>query len=493
MKIGGGIIDYKKINIGMLGIKIINLCYLVIFGAISLVLLFRYQKENILFWPLWILISGLIVFAGWKLSDKAGNINTRRRMEIVLFGIIVLLTLMAVWQLRMNSGADWWSVYNGAVEWATYHEFKTTWFLVYFNQYQNNIPWVLLTALLYRGLAVLHITRFYEASIILNVFLFLGSILLLYRTAKTFMKPRIALLFLFFCTFYIPFYLNVPVFYTDIPALFCLAVALFFLSREHQTGDWRWLIGTGAFLGFGFKIKGTVIVALVAVVIWKLLKGQCKGMIAALVGATVCVMCIGFWVQGCGIIQKEYEESRKLPYTHWIMMGLKDDGIYNGDDVKFSLQGRTYEEKKEITKNEIKKRLNEYGVGGLLKHLYKKSIDGVWSGADQNSMIFFYAEPLHEGLASDLFYWKGKYSNTVLLLMKCVYLFYLSLGVLGTGMSWRRGDKNIISLFRLNLLGIFSFLLIWEASQRYVFLFVPFVLFLAAEELENIYVYLRKR
>lgn len=91
------------------------------------------------------------------------------------------------------------------------------------------------------------------------------------------------------------------------------------------------------------------------------------------------------------------------------------------------------------------------------------------------------------------FYWKGKYSNTVLLLMKCVYLFYLSLGVLGTGMSWRRGDKNIISLFRLNLLGIFSFLLIWEASQRYIFLFVPFVLFLAAEELENIYVYLRKR
>ena len=155
--------------------------------------------------------------------------------------------------------------------------------------------------------------------------------------------------------------------------------------------------------------------------------------------------------------------------------------------------GRTYEEKKEITKNEIKKRLNEYGVGGLLKHLYKKSIDGVWSGADQNSMIFFYAEPLHEGLASDLFYWKGKYSNTVLLLMKCVYLFYLSLGVLGTGMSWHREDNNIISLFRLNLLGIFSFLLIWEASQRYVFLFVPFVLFLAAEELENIYVYLRKR
>lgn len=113
--------------------------------------------------------------------------------------------------------------------------------------------------------------------------------------------------------------------------------------------------------------------------------------------------------------------------------------------------------RRKLQKMRIKKRLNEYGVGGLLKHLYKKSIDGVWSGADQNSMIFFYAEPLHEGLASDLFYWKGKYSNTVLLLMKCVYLFYLSLGVLGTGMSWRRGDKNIISLFRLNLLGIFRF------------------------------------
>ena len=172
------------------------------------------------------------------------------------------------------------------------------------------------------------------------------------------MKPRIALLFLFFCTFsfYILFYLNVPVFYTHIGTL-CGGCVVFSFKRTSYLADCAWLIGTGAFLGFGFKIKGTVIVALVAVVIWKLLKGQCKGMIAALVGATVCVMCIGFWVQGCGIIQKEYEESRKLPYTHWIMMGLKDDGIYNGDDVKFSLQGRTYEEKKEITKNEIRKKI----------------------------------------------------------------------------------------------------------------------------------------
>ena len=99
-----GIIDYKKINIGMLGIKIINLCYLVIFGAISLVLLFGIRKRIFYFGHYWILISGLIVFAGWKLSDKAGNINTRRRMEIVLFGIIVLLTLMAVWQLRHEFG-----------------------------------------------------------------------------------------------------------------------------------------------------------------------------------------------------------------------------------------------------------------------------------------------------------------------------------------------------------------------------------------------------
>ena len=101
----------------------------------------------------------------------------------------------------MNSGADWWSVYNGAVEWATYHEFKQPGFLFIL----INIRTIFLgiaDCITLQGLAVLHITRFYEASIILNVFLFLGSILL-YRTAKTFMKPRIALLFLVFCTFYI--------------------------------------------------------------------------------------------------------------------------------------------------------------------------------------------------------------------------------------------------------------------------------------------------
>ena len=87
-----------------------------------------------------------------------------------------------------------------------------------------------------------------------------------------------------------------------------------------RTSDWRLALVDWhrSISGFGFKIKGTVIVALVAVVIWKLLKGQCKGMIAALVGATVCVMCIGFGCRDVGLFRRNMRRAE----SYLIHIGL---------------------------------------------------------------------------------------------------------------------------------------------------------------------------
>ena len=174
-------------------------------------------------------------------------------------------------------------------------------------------------------------------------------------------------------------------------------------------------------------------------------------------------------------------------------MGLKDDGIYNGDDVKFSLQGRTYEEKKEITKNEIKKRLNEYGVGGLLKHLYKNPLmESEWMRSEQYDFLFMRNHCM-KGWHRIFLHWKGKYSNTVLLLMKCVYLFYLSSVCLALVCPGGEKIKYNFAVPAESFGYFFRFAHMGRLLKDTYFCLCCLFFSLAAEELENIYVYLRKR
>lgn len=56
------------------------------------------------------------------------------------------------------------------------------------------------------------------------------------------------------------------------------------------------------------------------------------------------------------------------------MMGLYDDVGYNDDAYKLTLQGETYEERLEIDKKEIARKVREMGPAGLAAHAAKKLI-----------------------------------------------------------------------------------------------------------------------
>lgn len=70
----------------------------------------------------------------------------------------------------------------------------------------------------------------------------------------------------------------------------------------------------------------------------------------------------------------KYEKEKSIPYLHWVMMGLYDDGGYNDDAYKLTLQGETYEERLEIDKKEIARKVREMGPAGLAAHAANKLI-----------------------------------------------------------------------------------------------------------------------
>ena len=68
------------------------------------------------------------------------------------------------------------------------------------------------------------------------------------------------------------------------------------------------------------------------------------------------------------------KKENSIPYLHWVMMGLYDDGGYNDAAYKLTLQGDTYEERLEIDKKEITRKVREMGPAGLAAHAANKLI-----------------------------------------------------------------------------------------------------------------------
>ena len=57
--------------------------------------------------------------------------------------------------------------------------------------------------------------------------------------------------------------------------------------------------------------------------------------------------------------------SKNLPVTHFIMMGLHENGEWNQKDIAYTMSYDTKREKIEANVNEIKRTLKEYGISGI--------------------------------------------------------------------------------------------------------------------------------
>ena len=85
------------------------------------------------------------------------------------------------------------------------------------------------------------------------------------------------------------------------------------------------------------------------------------------------------------ILHIKYDDYGKMPYTHWIMMGINNPdfkppykisyGGYSGEDYLFSESFKTGEEAKKANIKEIKRRIGKYGFIGYTNYLTNKAVN----------------------------------------------------------------------------------------------------------------------
>lgn len=239
-------------------------------------------------------------------------------------------------------------------------------------------------------------------AIILNVILIYITIIFIYLIANKLWGAHIGLLTAIICLCFAPFYTYASQYYTDTFALPFVVIPIYlylcavttekctFCNRQknaenesintvsnykttcekkytflYKKGDttgktpskkyinlkiYALYCSAGIILALGLKMKGSVAIILVAIILHLFLRTNIisflKKAAVILVSFLIVIFSFNAAVKG-RIFSPELQEQTERPYTHYIMMGLRGNGGYSGEDSDFTASFTTQQEKKQ--------------------------------------------------------------------------------------------------------------------------------------------------
>ena len=422
-------------------------------------------------------LLGAAALAAWlfgKLSRKAAD--GRRFWRILSCLLLVLMgagLLYAGMELKVYPGWDFGAVYQGAVEIVENGAFSesSNW---YFTTYPNNVAVCMFLAgffKLFGGLG-----SYITLGVLLNVVLILLGMVFTCLLAEKLYGSRAGFLVLLFCAFFLPFYMHAPIFYTDTFALPFVTGS--FLLYQYRKKDARWLILTAAVLAVGYKVKGSLGVILIALLIhlWLHREGAAERLKKSVFLLVPFLLLVGFLTvvpEKMPFFDASEKEKNEFPVEHWLAMGLAGSGGYNADIYWMTASTEGKEAKKEVDRQYIRDTLEEYGVRGMAEHLRAKVVFTL------GDCVYFAPEKLkrdpvkESALHSWVLYDGADYPKTYLY-CSAVQLLILA-GILLSVLRnfFEKGRVREIQAMQLAVFGLFLFLLLWETRSRYLVNFVP--------------------
>jgi hypothetical protein len=173
------------------------------------------------------------------------------------------------------------------------------------------------------------------------------------------------------------------------------------------------------------------------------------------------------------ILDPDIALQKSVPYIHWIAMGTQGYGNFRSESLVFSMslppEGR-------VNGNIqlIKNKLKEYGIEGYIRFLTVKGVHSFGSGVYGVYQILD-DEPKNHSFLHKIVLLDGKYFPLFNYVCQGWHLMIFILIVLSAFLDTKskniNKDKDLF--LRFSILGIYLFLLIWEANPRYLVNFLP--------------------
>ena len=405
---------------------------------------------------------------------------------------VIILSLLIYFSFSLKAAYLWdaGDIYRAATAPLTGEQLPDN----YFATYPNNIFLFLIFKVFYKVIFAITGSTDIIYIMLLNAVVIFISIIFMYLIAVKLWGPHMGLLTGIICLFFAPFYVYVAYYYTDTFSLPFITISVYLylcgVNSKNKIGKYLLLVGSGIIVALGFKLKATVIILLVAMIIHLFLSQKIRNALkyTGVIAASFIVIFFSYniTIDQLNIVSEEEAYMKQIPYTHWVMMGLKGLGGYDADDVLYTQSFPNIEEKREANLTVIKQRLSDYGFTGLINHLTNKAVHYTWG--DGTYTIF------GEGITqpqTDSIWWKfvladGKYYPIFYYYCQGFHLAVLTLLMTSLGFGIKKGTVNGTLLFKIALYGLFLFLLIWETRARYVYGFTPLLLLIAADTLNEL-------
>ncbi len=360
----------------------------------------------------------------------------------------------------------------------------------YFGIYPNNIPVTLVTYWLLRLAQIFRIPaqdwmrylQIWNAAGI-SIGIFFGYKLLLRVSGY-----RKSALFLAGCLLNPLVYFLSPWYYTATMSIPFLMAGLYYFYCFLQQKRYRELILAAAIFYAGIKIRATVGIGVIAVLIYcvlYLLRGgsiPVKKAGASILAAvfTVLVLQLGYAGLENHYVKMDYTDTA-YPAVHWIMMASHGTGGYNAEDCAYIESFPTREEKEKAAWERLQDYLEESSSGEKLDlALHKMAVTwadgtGSYNASLQNS----------ESYSSVYEYVSGNNRDILLNIVQASRILNLVFICAGAAaLLWRR---NFVYVLYLTLAGGILFHIMWEASSQYSAGFLILILVLQTEGMELVW------
>lgn len=364
----------------------------------------------------------------------------------------------------------------------------------YFRKYSNNNPLIILLYFIYKIAYSLGITDLIQVGRLFNASCITGSLVLFYFSIQKLSKRETTgAKFVLLNLLFVPMIFMTSWVYTATICLPFIGGIMLCGANLIKNQSKKSIIINSAIIGVlsivGYNIRPVVLILSIAgficLVLWTV-KDKKRLMKSALMVGICAIFALGSFVTTKAINNHYYTGSNgNFPLTHWVAMGLTENGMYDPQLVKENMRLSNTDEMKANVNKHIKERLSNYNAGSFISHLYIKN-GSIWTvgSLEYQSRLIGSAEkytPLSKwlyGSKSDLM---CLYTQMLWLSLHILTLIYIIRFIFN-----KESKYGLLQI--LTLLGGYGFYMIWEVKTAYA---VPFVFFiigmatLGGESIEN--------
>ena len=189
----------------------------------------------------------------------------------------------------------------------------------------------------------------------------------------------------------------------------------------------------------------------------------------------------------------DVDKEKRFNITHYAMLGWNTEskGVFTIKDENFSGKYEKLKDREKANIEELKKRITEMGIGGVINQIARKILtnynDGTFSGVA--TFVYIRDEYNIQGLDNNLseflknvYYERGKYNQIYTQIMQCLWISILIFNMF----SYNDSKSRKIAIIILALIGLFLFETIFEARSRYIFVYVPLYIFIGVIGIKNV-------